>query len=44
MALHSKYRPYNIFGTPHFKIFTDHDGLQFLKSNKSPSVQMQRWW
>ena len=41
MALR-KFRPY-IFGT-HFKIFTDHYGLQFLKSKKSPSAQMQRWW
>ena len=43
MALHSKFRPYNIFGT-HFKIFTDHYGLQFLKSKASPSSKMQRWW
>ena len=41
MAL-CKFRPF-IFGT-HFKIFTDHDGLQFLKSKTSPSAQMQRWW
>ena len=41
MALR-KFRPF-IFGT-HFSIFTDHYGLQFLKSKKSPSAQMQRWW
>ena len=41
MALR-KFRPY-IFGT-HFKIFTDHYGLQFLRSKKSPSSKMQRWW
>ena len=41
MALR-KFRPY-IFGT-HFKIFTDHYGLQFLRSKASPSSKMQRWW
>ena len=41
MALR-KFRPF-IFGT-HFKIFTDHYGLQFLKSKKSPSAQMRCWW
>ena len=41
MALR-KFREF-IFGT-HFTIFTDHYGLQFLKSKRSPSAQMQRWW
>ena len=29
MALHRKFRPYNIFGT-RFKIFTDHYSLQLV--------------
>ena len=37
-----KFRDF-VYGT-HFTIFSDHYGLQFLKSKQTPSPQMQRWW
>ena len=37
MALHRKFRPYNIFGT-HFKIFTDHYSLQFVPEIKQVTI------
>ena len=37
-----KFRDF-VYGT-HFTIFSDHFGLQFLKSKQTPSPQTQRWW